>query len=90
MQGYFAAVLPDGETGIDIQGMRWTTTPPTEESQEGWYWLYVSDRGTNERYVSIELITIWDIDSKEIEFSDITFKDVTHWLGPLPQPEPPK
>lgn len=62
--------------------LKWTTAPPTVE---GWYWV----RFSNEQ---IECVTIGIIDGKPIEkfYDHWALEGVTHWLGPLPEPEPPK
>lgn len=80
--------LPDTGYALD----KWTTTPPTEP---GWYWA-------TERHVALPKIVfarhvgtldggkgkpIFSID----EDGDIhSVFEYTHWLGPLPVPEPPK
>jgi hypothetical protein len=77
--------LPDVGYGFD----KWATGTPTTE---GWYWV------TNKRgevglveVTSIENGVFWaggyDFDHDEVGGS---FDEITHWLGPLPIPEPPK
>ena len=67
---------------IDITACvdRWSTDPPTED---GWYWAY--DREDS----FLDLVRYSD--SGATMWSDKTIaKLFTHWLGPLPKPEPPR
>lgn len=65
----------------------WTTTPPTEE---GWYWAVHALEGeiVAVKFVGGGLVTWggWNIDQTATSAS---VSDFTHWLGPLPVPEPP-
>lgn len=58
---------------------KWSTDPPTED---GWYWAYDSRDGKVEMiFYGNEPELVW-IDRLVLEL-------YTHWLGPLPKPEPP-
>jgi hypothetical protein len=71
----------------------WTTETPTVE---GWYWFRVKS-GTSESsitelsYIEIRggracfapLVNGYEFDD------DYEMSDITHWLGPIPAPEPP-
>jgi hypothetical protein len=69
-----------------LSGLGWTTTPPTKE---GWYWAMLS----KEYSILYPLVlvefregTIYTHGNK----APASFESFTHWLGPLPVPEPPK
>ena len=57
----------------------WTTTPPTEP---GWYWVR-QEMPSDTNWVTVK----WQYDKSEcVNEEGIR---TTHWLGPIPQPEPP-
>jgi hypothetical protein len=66
-----------------LSGLGWTTTPPTEP---GWYWAWCEGDTApvclnimiTEGGIPLTLRTI------------LVASEFTHWLGPLPVPEPPK
>jgi hypothetical protein len=71
-------------------GGEWTTTPPTEP---GWYWAYIL---IDEPIISMVFIDkdgrVFDPDyeSDDIyQMQPVGETIFTHWLGPLPVPEPP-
>jgi hypothetical protein len=73
-------------------GQGWTTTPPTVE---GWYWAKIKPSKdtldfTPDRYC---VYVRHDVDAWEawcIPFEyNLSLNYFTHWLGPLPLPEPP-
>jgi hypothetical protein len=68
-----------------LTGLRWTTDPPTVG---GWYWLYFKSAGTPLHCLFVQLDQWGDpwVDSDDIW----AFENVTHWLGPIPTPEPPQ
>jgi hypothetical protein len=66
---------------------KWTTTPPTEP---GWYWVR-NIKGKiwcDEVFKKDGVMCWWSED--ENTFNSIILDYFTHWLGPLPPPEPPK
>jgi hypothetical protein len=69
--------------------MQWTTTPPTEP---GWYWVrwnipYIHDVEIVRVYREHQGDRLFVADiGEDAEFELAKF---THWLGPLPIPEPP-
>lgn len=58
----------------------WTTTPP---AVAGWYWVNKLRVLDQTYWISIKWCAHWNNEKDD----DIV---VTHWLGPLPIPEPPK
>ena len=99
----FSFIKQDGPIDFDYkvhvpayaQKMKWTTEPPTKP---GWYWVRVPQSHASMRggifVVSIEIFggkqhIDWLVDGYEW---DPPFEEshITHWLGPLPVPEPPK
>lgn len=72
----------DGDTWVEPHHKAWTTTPPT---MPGLY-RAIEKRGS-ERWVEIDdLLSPWLFG---VDYPlDLT--DFNHWLGPLPDPEPPK
>ncbi len=62
----------------------WSTDPPTED---GWYWCY-AEAGV---YQSARL-QLHNVDANEqrARRGDKPMSDFTHFLGPLPKPEPPR
>lgn len=65
----------DPEHGVVLH---WTTEPPTVE---GWYWMMQPS--------GVPLCLYFD-GRLGIEDEYLDFDDFTHWLGPLPPPEPPQ
>ena len=66
--------------GKHVCNLEWTTEPPTEG---GWYWI---------RYPDGEIACVevfYSLGNMETD-SDYVLDTVTHWLGPLPVPEPPE
>jgi hypothetical protein len=63
----------------------WTTEPPTEP---GWYWV------KHKRHTDVFMVSVAHDDDKVLTvYSDgypVPADNLTHWLGPLPPPEPPK
>lgn len=83
-----ADYIVDGKPDFYSTGMKyfeWTTTPPTVE---GWYWVkprYLDD--------SIEPYIVEAKQGKAYVTGDDQpddFDMFSHWLGPLPVPEPPQ
>lgn len=74
---------------IDITARidNWSTDPPTED---GWYWAYDDERNWLDMVYCLvpasgdDIYQIWR-DGYSYDLSDFT-----HWLGPLPLPEPPR
>jgi hypothetical protein len=68
--------------------IKWITAPPTEE---GWYWAQWAQDVGNITCVEVSYslatqeLEVW-VTAKEYTYE---LKDFTHWLGPLPVPEPP-
>ncbi len=70
----------------------WTTEPPM---QDGWYYSIKGDFPGSVDLVQVVMFPDPDTDRLAIVHvyndSDLyTLHDFTHWLGPLPVPEPPK
>jgi hypothetical protein len=76
-------------------GRGWTTDPPTEA---GVYWIRVREEFEKEYEIIIADVAIWTNGNVYLNFPVDGFecedkydaKFVTHWLGPLPTPEPPQ
>jgi hypothetical protein len=74
---------------------KWTTDPPTEA---GVYWIRVREEFEKEYEIIIADVAIWTNGNVYLNFPVDGFecedkydaKFVTHWLGPLPTPEPPQ
>lgn len=74
--------------------MEWTTNTPTEP---GYYWVYVRPRWEDKPEVFCVEVSIFEgkpsfafpVGGYECE-EEIYARDVTHWLGPIPKPEPPQ
>jgi hypothetical protein len=64
----------------------WTTDPPTEE---GLYFLKLIDPKREEWAGMVQCVFVYLNDGKPYHSLQNGFS-VTHWLGPLPIPEPPK
>jgi hypothetical protein len=64
--------------------LQWTTTPPTEE---GLYFAYSQEDG-------VEIVHYRGRNQLDMAVMGIEWRyslgGYTHWLGPLPVPEPPK
>lgn len=58
----------------------WTTTPPTEE---GWYWAI------HEAVGYMDLVKVCKLTEDYLTTENGPLYVFTHWLGPLPPPEPP-
>jgi hypothetical protein len=65
---------------------KWTTTPPKED---GVYWA-ITKRGNGPYCVDVDLRTgeVWHHGFSGDVSESISY--YSHWLGPLPVPEPPK
>ena len=85
---YFAGTNKGNEVSINaitenLYTLEWTTDPPTEP---GWYWIHFPSGA-----VECAKIDVINSNGIPIEFADRwALERVTHWLGPLPTPEPPK
>jgi hypothetical protein len=67
--------------------MYWTTTPPTVE---GWYWaLDVLFQHIEPVYVEWSIPDRKFIVNQMRNGKEMELSDFSHWLGPLPVPEPP-
>jgi hypothetical protein len=73
--------------GVKYGGLKWETTPPT---QEGWYWV----RGPRDGFMIVQYYNKKRVIKAliagaggNIHYGEL--KLITHWLGPLPVPEPP-
>lgn len=77
-------IAGNGDYAEDIGSLEWTTTPPTVE---GWYWVKEKGNGFTMAFVKYKRghFEIW-IDG---EYRN-DYEEYTHWLGPLPEPEPPQ
>lgn len=71
---------------------QWTTTPPTVP---GWYWAYDTGPNSEDLNPFLQVVHVDYVDDKLV-FDAIGLFDshealdwFTHWLGPLPEPEPP-
>lgn len=72
----------------------WTTEPPTEGGTY-WAWVHVENR-SGKSYPQVidiyihegEIHIDWPVSGYEWD-PNFEVKDITHWLGPLPVPEPP-
>jgi hypothetical protein len=72
-----------------LSGLGWTTTPPTEP---GWYWVKC-DTGAVSVYLVNLANSVMGLYFESLgESWEYIMEDwkITHWLGPLPPPEPPK
>ena len=68
-------------------GKTWTTEPPTEP---GWYWVHTTPEDD-----PINPVTeVVELEGPGAAFTlkehGLSLNTRTHWLGPLPEPEPPK
>lgn len=80
------------ETLHRIMDLQWTTEPPTEE---GWYWVKNKYTGAHDiepvylvKVTHIENQVVWSIEINGGSGEDFSY--FSHWLGPLPVPEPPQ
>jgi hypothetical protein len=83
---------PVKKSAVDLRPAlygNWTTNPP---KQEGFYWVRFADN----RITVVEVekwhdggMRFTEIGSDEVPKVDDDWSP-THWLGPLPVPEPPK
>jgi hypothetical protein len=75
-----------GYDGSTEETFNWTTTPPTEP---GWYWAMLS-----KEYSILYPLVLVEFREGTIythgNEAPASFESFTHWLGPLPLPEPPK
>jgi hypothetical protein len=70
----------------DWNDKRWTTKTPT---QEGWYWVYVYNRIELVKFIE-HLGIDWNVYADDgVLAIPFVVTDISHWLGPLPMPEPP-
>jgi hypothetical protein len=69
--------------------IEWTTTPPTEP---GWYWVRSESKYKHTWIVEVSIKNGVAHMYSEMDSEDYPVWDgfATHWLGPLPPPEPPK
>jgi hypothetical protein len=80
--------------GYTVGMLRWTTETPTDGGTY-WAWVCVKNRDSK-AYPQIidiyihegEIHIAWPVSGYEWD-PDFEVKDITHWLGPLPVPEPP-
>jgi len=71
----------------------WVTEPPTKP---GWYWIYAIPEYENKPEIYFVDVFIHEgephfsfpIDGYEYDIH-ISPHRTTHWLGPIPEPEPP-
>lgn len=63
----------------------WATEPPKEA---GWYWVkeLKGDEIIIARLDDDYTVLAWGDDY----WCDVDIRQITHWLGPLPMPEPPQ
>ena len=69
--------------------LEWSTTPPTVP---GWYWAKLNDESYNNGNEKIQVVLVNKgglVLMVEDDSPNITLA-FSHWLGPLPIPEPPK
>ncbi len=72
-----------GEMYQDVSNLEWTTEPPKEV---GWYWAERKDRQRE-----IIFIDPWNKSAYRVGQNAYVLKsEFTHWLGPIPEPEPPQ
>jgi hypothetical protein len=74
---------------LDIKDLlygRWTTEPPT---QEGWYWALVDRKNPTPSIVHVVSAFSHGKLFIEIGREEEPLDWYSHWLGPLPVPEPP-
>ncbi len=81
----------DDDNWLDVETVfKWTTEPPTAE---GWYWARRVFTEGNEKQKEIQLYyfngSIWLFSPDDYEYTPNS-ENFTHWLGPLPIPEPPQ
>jgi hypothetical protein len=86
MSGIFSLSDPIRKWSIyEFVGLEWTTSQPTEP---GRYWAITNYEAMD--VVDVVVIenggSVWVVGCDE----SLKFKDFTHWLGPLPVPEPPQ
>ncbi len=74
--------------------LQWTTEPP---KVEGWYWFrghhwLLDNLNTELSYVSVMngVISFSPLINGPEWDHEYDIRNVTHWLGPLPIPEPPE
>jgi hypothetical protein len=76
-----------GYDGSTAETFSWTTELPTVE---GWYWVR-NIKGViwcEEVFVK-DGVSCWMHD-EDAEYNPIKLDYFTHWLGPIPPPEPPE
>jgi hypothetical protein len=75
----------------DVRPLSWTTEPPTVE---GWYWVYCKYQQNFVEKMKVVLLYLNSEGIFQYAADDTEFfpdeKNFTHYLGPLPVPEPPK
>lgn len=80
------------EAGREAGKLQWTTEAPTVP---GWYWA--SYQGKYQTIILVDKIVSDSEGGKAgnlfaysaYEEEEVSFLEYTHWLGPLPEPEPP-
>lgn len=77
------------EEGCAIEMNNWTQELPT---QDGWYWVYYPETRPHVHMVSVYRGLV-DAGEGIDDIPPVYAKrrlGITHWLGPLPKPEPPQ
>jgi hypothetical protein len=67
------------------KALEWTTNPPTED---GWYWCYFA--GAHEPLHCLPILLDQNREPWVDSEDNWQLQRITHWLGPLPIPDPPK
>jgi hypothetical protein len=87
--GVYSGEAPDGWYGASFSVLQWTTAPPTVK---GWYWAR-TNKG-KPYIVKVDEFglgisgNLWVYVVGTDKAIDLDFVD--YWLGPIPEPEPPK
>jgi carbonic anhydrase len=78
--------MQKGDFFFHISG--WTTDPPTEE---GWYWAVPQSGVFRKAYPALIVYVHEDPNAGCLMvMADTPLIDFTHWIGPLPPPDPPQ
>jgi hypothetical protein len=73
--------------GVKYGGLKWETAPPT---QEGWYWAIPQSGVFRNAWNTLVVYVYEEPDTHCLMvLEDTPLVDFSHWLGPLPAPEPP-
>lgn len=79
--GHYEYMVIDGDKPKrQLHTFKWTTEPPTAE---GFYWVRVRNNRTGETETDMQYL------GGEHGYTVPDLSSATHWLGPLPVPEPP-